>query len=752
MGIRSRVLLVAAAAAWAAIARPAAQPAVLPAPGSQDAPRVSQAVQERLSRGERVRVLVELRRPASSGFPGVASDAARAALAAAQEQFIARVPHHGQARALEHLPLVALDVDATALPALLSSPDVARVRVDELRRPSLTESVPLIGAPTAWSAGATGAGWAVAVLDTGVDKTHDFLAGKVVSEACYSTSSGTATSVCPGGLNSTAAGSGVPCSAAVAGCSHGTRVAGIAAGKGTTFSGVAKDASIIAIQVYSRIDDAGFCSPDPSPCVGAFDSDILAGLARVHALRTSFNIASALVALGSGSYTSACDTAVPEYKTAIDQLRAAGIATVTSSGNDGFTNAMHEPACVSTAISVGASTKSDTLAAYTNRNAGLSLLAPGSAIYSPTPAGFSFANGTSMAAAHVAGAWAIMKDHNPAADVSTVLSALKATAVPVADPANGINRPRINVGAAVATSQEFDPLRWELPDFDGTGTHDLFWRSLTTPGNHAIWLMSNGAIASSAVFGASTSWNITGTGDFNGDGRSDILWRSPTTGALAIWFMNGGAVQSTAVMGVGSGWDLVGEGDLNGDGRTDLLWRRISDGALAIWFMNGGTTQSTAVFGVGGGWDLVGNRDLNGDGRTDLLWRSQANGALAIWFMNGATVQSTAVLGVGAGWALVAAGDNNGDGRADLQWRNTTTGTLAIWFMNGATTQSTAVFGLGTEWTLVGTGDVNGDGKHDLAFRRASDGFLVIWLMNGATMAGSKNFGVGTGWTPVGPS
>ena len=149
-----------------------------------------------------------------------------------------------------------------------------------MRRPTLSESVPLIGAPTAWSLGATGAGWTVAIVDSGVDKSHPFLAGKVVSEACYSTAGGTASSVCPGGADSTAIGSGVPCSASVYGCDHDTHVAGIAAGTGASFSGVAKAASIIAVQVYSRIDDVAFCSPDPSPCVGAFDSDVLAGLDR----------------------------------------------------------------------------------------------------------------------------------------------------------------------------------------------------------------------------------------------------------------------------------------------------------------------------------------------------------------------------------------------------------------------------------------------------------------------------------------
>ena len=652
---------------------------------------------------------------------------------------------------MSNLPLVALEVDSNALSELTTSADVVSVRVDELRRRNLIESVPLIGAPTAWNLGATGAGWTVAVVDSGVDKAHAFLAGKVVSEACYSTTDvgEGATSVCPGGINSTAVDSGVPCPAGVEGCDHGTHVAGIAAGTGATFSGVAKGASIIAIQVYSRVDDVTFCSPDPSPCVGAYDSDILAGLDRVYALRSTYSIAAASLSLGSGSYPGSCDVDHPAYKTAIDLLRGAGIATVVSSGNQGLTDEIAAPACVSSAISVGASDKNDLLAPYTNRSPVLNLLAPGTSIYSPAPGGtFSFFTGTSMAAAHVVGAWALVKQLNPSADVTSVLNGFVATGVGIADTANSVTRPRIDVGAAVLATQGMALMVGRLPDFDGQLTGDILWRN-STPGTYAIWLMNGGVMSSASTFGASTNWDVVGTGDLNGDGRSDLLWRSKINGDLAIWFMNGGAVQGSAVLGVGAGWDLIANGDVNGDGKADLIWRSVANGSLAIWFMNGGIVQSSSVFGVGAGWKLIGTGDLNGDGRSDILWRSTATGSVAIWFMNGSIVQGSAVFGVGAGWDLLANGDLNGDGRADLLWRSVATGALGVWFMNGGTMQSSAVFGVGTDWNLVKVGDVNADGKADVLWHRPTTGQAVVWFMNGATLASSTVFGVGTAWTPI---
>ena len=110
------------------------------------------------------------------------------------------------------IPYVALTVDGTALQAILASPTVQTVEEDVPVPPTLDLSVPRIGGHTAWARGYTGNGQTVAILDTGVDKTHAFLTGKVISEACYSTTDATPSqSVCPGGVTeSTATGSAMP--------------------------------------------------------------------------------------------------------------------------------------------------------------------------------------------------------------------------------------------------------------------------------------------------------------------------------------------------------------------------------------------------------------------------------------------------------------------------------------------------------------------------------------------------------------
>jgi subtilisin family serine protease len=353
------------------------------------------------------------------------------------------------------IPYMGMEVDAAALSALSTNSYVSSIHEDKLSRPTLMESVPLIGAPIAWAKGYSGSGEVVAILDTGVDKTHPFLTGKIVSEACYSsTYPGYSASVCPGGVTeSIATGSGANCGYIE--CEHGTHVAGIAAGRAygsITFSGVAKDANIIAIQVFSYFPSCG--------CVMAFDSDIIKGLERVYALEGTYNIAAINLSLGGNAQTDqmVCDTANSATKATIDNLRTMGIATVIASGNNYSSNSIEEPGCISTAISVGSTqdgsggTTVDSISDFSNSASFLTLLAPGQWIYSSVPGG-GFQNwyGTSMATPHVTGAWAVLKSRKPFATVDQILTALTSTGVSINDTRNGVTTPRIQVDSALNT-------------------------------------------------------------------------------------------------------------------------------------------------------------------------------------------------------------------------------------------------------------------------------------------------------------
>jgi subtilisin len=427
---------------------------------ASEAAALTTLLSEALENGT-VRVIVKVAHVAATGGTVLGAQEAvtqQATIAQAQEGLLASLAAHNVAnvRRFQHLPYLALKVDEAALEALMGHQAVARIFKDEMHSPTLAESVPLIHADQVHAAGWTGQGWTVAILDTGVDKTHVFLdEGKVVSEACYSTTDARHFSLCPNGQSSqVGAGAGVNCSTQSDVCKHGTHVAGIAAGNaaGTTvpnLNGVAKGANIIAIQVFSRVDDTAVCGRI-TPCIMALTSDIMRGLEHVFELRTSFQIAAVNLSLGGGKFTSSCDAQSPLTEV-IQLLRAANIATVVASGNNGFTDGLSEPACISSAISVGNTTKNDIVNSSSNSASFLSLLAPGTNIVSSVPSspGVESLTGTSMATPHVAGTFALLRQAKPSASVSELLAALQETGVPIRDPRNGITKPRIDVKATL---------------------------------------------------------------------------------------------------------------------------------------------------------------------------------------------------------------------------------------------------------------------------------------------------------------
>ncbi len=355
-----------------------------------------------------------------------------------------------------HIPFLALEVSSAALDRLSKLPGIVRITEDAFQKVSLVSSNAVIGSGVAWAMGLTGVGQTIAILDTGVDKTHPYFASgpqnKVVSEACYSSNFtdefDTTTSVCPGEVTeSTASGSGVNCSLSISpDCQHGTHVAGIAAGNdgvGPAY-GVARDANLISVQVFS-VSCGG-------SCIGSWVSDQIKGLERVYELADQYSIAAVNMSIAD-SYPyedrSACDLDNAATKAAVDNLRSLDIATVAAAGNDGYYG-IDAPACVSSAIAVSATDDNDQVPYFANIDPAMDLMAPGVSVESSVPGGgTAVLSGTSMSAPHVAGAWAILKQQSPLATVADVRGQLRATGVQVGG--FGYDLRRINIGKAVTS-------------------------------------------------------------------------------------------------------------------------------------------------------------------------------------------------------------------------------------------------------------------------------------------------------------
>ncbi|MBN1917717.1 MAG: FG-GAP repeat protein [Verrucomicrobia bacterium] len=258
-----------------------------------------------------------------------------------------------------------------------------------------------------------------------------------------------------------------------------------------------------------------------------------------------------------------------------------------------------------------------------------------------------------------------------------------------------------------------------IGDFDGDNGDDVLWHSMTT-GQVAAWMIRGLAIGKAGVIttvNPDSGWVIEGVGDFDGDGRSDVLWRNTTTGQVAAWLLRDLRIRRAGVVAAvdpASGWAIRAVGDFNGDGKADVLWRNTATGDVAIWRLDGITFKGGFLVrrvDPASGWTIQGAADFSGDGKCDILWRNVGTGGVAVWLMNGPCLVRGAVVATvdpAGGWTIQGTGDFDEDGRADIAWLNTSTGEFAVWRMRAASLLAGAVVHTidpASSWSLEGIGN-----------------------------------------------
>jgi hypothetical protein len=199
------------------------------------------------------------------------------------------------------------------------------------------------------------------------------------------------------------------------------------------------------------------------------------------------------------------------------------------------------------------------------------------------------------------------------------------------------------------TPAAFADVNWKIvgaTDFNDDGKTDILWRH-NFSGENVVWFM-DGSVLASGTFTTPSSlpdvnWKMVGTGDFNLDTRPDILWRHDVSGENVVWFMNGTVLDSgtftTPPALTDTRWKMAGTGDFNLDGRVDILWRHDFSGENVVWFMNGTVlvsgTFTTPPTLADTNWKIGATGDYDGDGQVDIVWRHTFAGQNVIWFMNG---------------------------------------------------------------------------------------------------------------------
>ncbi len=254
-------------------------------------------------------------------------------------------------------------------------------------------------------------------------------------------------------------------------------------------------------------------------------------------------------------------------------------------------------------------------------------------------------------------------------------------------------------------------------DFNGDGKGDILWYGRGTHPD-VLWYSTGTRF----VNGPTVTINgvyIPLTGDFNGDGRTDVFWYAPGSGGETVWYGAPSGFTGGGHFTVNGSYKPAA-GDFNGDGKADIVWNTRVTPTQAIWYgTTNGFEQHTANVPGAHGTALVG--DFNGDGSDDVLWYQAGLSRDALWLGTPFGLAVAPSHPKISGSYVPVVGDFNGDGKADVLWYVPGAGLDSVWY------GSTSGISAGPHVSVNGVylpipGDFNGDGRTD-----------VFWYAAGAT-------------------
>lgn len=511
---------------------------------------------------------------------------------------------------------------------------------------------------------------------------------------------------------------------------HGSHVAGTV---GSTTFGVAKSATIVPVRVFT--------------CAKESTTDVL--LAALNWIATQpVGVVNLSLSVTSGVF--------PPLDAAVTSLVNAGYVVAAAAGNNSGLNACnYSPGSAPAALTVGATTSTDSRATYSNIGPCVDLFAPGSDIRSLAFNNVSESavlSGTSMATPHVAGLAALTLAAYPSYSGAQVANQLVSQAVPNVVTNPGTGSPNRLASATWLNDPYGVPS--SIVARDGSGS---LWLYPVTAGRFGERL-SMGA-------GWSTYTLLTGAGDLTGDGPRDLISMGPgSTVSLHRGASNGTFSAPESIAGNWSGTTaLFSPGDFTGDGHNDLI-SRSAVGNLFV-HANDGTGSFAAPRQVGNGWgglnSLFGAGDFTGDGFADVMARDAA-GRLMLYSGNGrgGWLGGTAI---GTGWggftSIFSPGDFDGDGATDVLGR-LSNGDLYLYSGNGRGSwkgarqvgwgwnafTSVSGFGGGVSYPFMqsaGAGDLNRDGARDVVTTTGSgEVFRYLGNGSGSWLGGSRVAGL----------
>jgi len=424
--------------------------------------KVSDAVYDALEKGGEVRVIVKLKEVEEKKGFFVKTAKSQEEIKAGEKEVKEEVIEDIGTENIKHVfdKTISASISKEELDNLKENNEIMEIKLVEIMHTFLQDSVPLINASVVWpvnlsSQNITGISETICIIDTGINYSHQDFGGCTSAEF----TSGTCERVI-GGWDYCADDSTCITSDndPIAVDGHGTHVAGIVAANGS-INGVAINSKIVMMK-------AGNASGS------FFTDDIAASIDWCVNNASIYNISVISMSLGGGQFNDYCDGVSSDITNSINNAVANNITVTISTGNTDptYTNPLlgiANPACIINATRVTATNKSDAYASYAFRNSNFTdiLAAPGSSINSTKVDGtYLIQSGTSMAAPHAAGAFALFRQFfrlqngrvPTPAEIKTIFNS---TGKQINDTGGtGLNFSRIDVFAAIQSIDTSNPV------------------------------------------------------------------------------------------------------------------------------------------------------------------------------------------------------------------------------------------------------------------------------------------------------
>lgn len=288
-----------------------------------------------------------------------------------------------------------------------------------------------------------------------------------------------------------------------------------------------------------------------------------------------------------------------------------------------------------------------------------------------------------------------------------------------------------------------------LVDFDGDGKADLIYRDTGDYQWTQVLIDGSSADLSSFVDGMSIhySWAFNGAGDFNADGKNDVIIRNSTSGQWYIYNLDGSEIISRGYVAIESAEyiEVQAVADFNNDGYADVLLRNENTGEWRMTLLQNRTIveEYSPPMSTVQTWYLVGAQDFDGNGSNDILIRNSVSGSWYVYLYENIDITARGYISSmtdDLNYAVRAVADFDGNGTSDVLMQHLNNYDWQLVFMNGRTPSDTSSLSVtaSSEWAFNSADDYDGDGKADIVLRN-SEGLLKMFFMDGANISSQSD-------------